>query len=440
MTRLTSFAGTTIGYNTMGCPTTYEGKTATWSKGKLSRLSSGTRLAGMASHSYSYNGYGQRVSRSYSYTAGTSGLNPVPLGQLTASSRKYYYDHSGRLIAEDVIKTYYGEGTTTENIVFLYDESGIIGMVHTVGTTANTYYFQRNLQGDVVAIYDSYGSLKAKYLYDAWGNCTISSETTSYDVANANPIRYRGYYYDDDTGLYFCNARYYSPKWRRFISPDDTAYLDPASVNGLNLYCYCGNDPINIVDTVSGKSVVANQNGTYPHTSASKLVGSANQFNLPKLPWLISNATTLYGTYSAISAGIPIFAHYFRYAKTIGDEFRLYGISKWRTSLQLADVNLKMTKLDGFLLGINVGLDIYDSIQRGVSLGGVALGAGLTAASGVGMLYLNKGIMWACTTVGTAISPGLGTAIGFVVGLAVSIVVDIWLGNALSEWIDQIAT
>ena len=71
------------------------------------------------------------------------------------------------------------------------------------------------------------------------GNCTISGNTT---VAKANPIRYRGYYYDDDTGLYYCNARCYSPKWRRFISPDDTAYLDPYSVNGLNQYCYCGND------------------------------------------------------------------------------------------------------------------------------------------------------------------------------------------------------
>ena len=118
----------------------------------------------------------------------------------------------------------------------------------TTSGVSNLYYFQRNLQGDVVAIYDTNGTLKAKYLYDAWGNCTISSETTSYDVANANPIRYRGYYYDSDTGLYYCNARYYSPKWRRFISPDDTAYLDSKSVNGLNLYCYCYNDPVNFAD------------------------------------------------------------------------------------------------------------------------------------------------------------------------------------------------
>ena len=246
--RLTSFGGATIGYNAMGCPTSYEGKTATWTKGKLSRLFSGTLAAGSNSYNYVYNAFGQRVSRSYTYMEGTSGSNPVQVGQLTAYSRSYRYDHAGRLIAENISKTVHGEGTSNENIVFLYDESAIIGMVHTVGSIASTYYFQRNLQGDVVAIYNKNGTLKAKYLYDAWGNCTISSETTDYDVANANPIRYRGYYYDSDTGLYYCNARYYSPKWRRFISPDDTAYLDPESPNGLNLYCYCYNDPVNFFD------------------------------------------------------------------------------------------------------------------------------------------------------------------------------------------------
>lgn len=99
----------------------------------------------------------------------------------------------------------------------------------------------------MVAIYDTNGTLKAKYLYDAWGNCTISSETTDYTVANANPIRYRGYYYDDDTGLYFCNARYYSPKWRRFISPADAHALSSTSVNGLNMYIYSGNNPVGII-------------------------------------------------------------------------------------------------------------------------------------------------------------------------------------------------
>lgn len=88
----------------------------------------------------------------------------------------------------------------------------------------------------------------AKYTYDAYGNCNIASGTTSFAVADANPIRYRGYYYDSDTRLYYLNARYYRPEWRRFISPDSTEYIDPENPNGLNLYAYCGNDPVNYAD------------------------------------------------------------------------------------------------------------------------------------------------------------------------------------------------
>ena len=86
-----------------------------------------------------------------------------------------------------------------------------------------------------------------KYEYDAWGNCNRYA-SSNVDLAHVNPIRYRSYYYDQNTGLYYLNARYYNPQWRRFISPDDTAYLDPETPNGLNLYAYCNNDPVNYVD------------------------------------------------------------------------------------------------------------------------------------------------------------------------------------------------
>ncbi len=63
-----------------------------------------------------------------------------------------------------------------------------------------------------------------------------------------NKIIYKGYYYDEESGFYYCKSRYYDPKWGRWISPDSIEYLDPQSINGLNLYCYCGNDPINYCD------------------------------------------------------------------------------------------------------------------------------------------------------------------------------------------------
>ena len=115
------------------------------------------------------------------------------------------------------------------------------------GATPQPYYYRRNLQGDVIAIYDANGTRTVEYAYDAFGKCTVKYSTIS-DLAYNNPIRYRGYYFDHETGLYYLNARYYNPQWRRFISPDDTAYLDPESVNGLNLYVYCNNDPVNNID------------------------------------------------------------------------------------------------------------------------------------------------------------------------------------------------
>lgn len=86
------------------------------------------------------------------------------------------------------------------------------------------------------------------------GRSTITT-LASNNFSGYNSIRYRGYYYDTETGFYFLNSRYYSPQWRRFISPDSTDYLDPETPNGLNHYAYCGNDPVNYADP-SGHSAV----------------------------------------------------------------------------------------------------------------------------------------------------------------------------------------
>lgn len=245
--RLTKCGSTSISYNSMGCPTTCNGYTATWTRGKLSKLSKGSKINGTHAYNYSYNAFGQRIGINYNYMAGTSSSSAVVMGMLTSYSHTFRYDQSGRLICESKTSQYYGEGSGTEKKVYLYDESGIIGMVYTSESgTTTTYYFQRNLLGDVIGIYNTSGTKVGGYAYDAWGNCTITLNTNG--IATKNPIRYRGYYYDEDTELYFLNARYYSPAWHRFISPDDTAYLDGETPSGLNLYVYCNNDPISLLD------------------------------------------------------------------------------------------------------------------------------------------------------------------------------------------------
>ena len=101
------------------------------------------------------------------------------------------------------------------------------------------------IQGDVVGVYNSAGTKVVGFTYDAYGNCTVSGNTT---LAQWCKIRYRGYYFDAETGFYWVQTRYYNPEWCRWISPDSLLYLDSETAHGLNLYAYCGNDPVNFTD------------------------------------------------------------------------------------------------------------------------------------------------------------------------------------------------
>ena len=106
--------------------------------------------------------------------------------------------------------------------------------------------YRKNLQGDVTHIYTADGALVAQYAYDAWGNCKTLVNVNG--IAELNPFRYRSYYLDSETGLYYLQTRYYDPETGRFISADSIEYLDPKTLGGLNLYAYCGNNPVMAVD------------------------------------------------------------------------------------------------------------------------------------------------------------------------------------------------
>ena len=115
-----------------------------------------------------------------------------------------------------------------------------------VQETENTYLFRKNIWGDVTEIYDTEGEIVGSYQYDAWGN--IISQSGS--MAGSNPFRYRGYYYDAETGFYYLQNRYYDPEIRRFINADKLELTPELSqvVEQLNLYAYCNNNPVNKYD------------------------------------------------------------------------------------------------------------------------------------------------------------------------------------------------
>ena len=110
------------------------------------------------------------------------------------------------------------------------------------------YYFQKNLQGDVIAIADQNGEVVARYRYDAWGVPTVTMDTTATGIATVNPYRYRGYYYDQDTGLYYLQSRYYDPVVGRFVNADEANFSVTYSILESNLYVYAVNDPISNID------------------------------------------------------------------------------------------------------------------------------------------------------------------------------------------------
>ena len=151
-----------------------------------------------------------------------------------------YLTQSGKVMRETV-KT---DGTVTSVLDFIYDESGKpFAMVDQLGAQPKTYYYVLNLQGDVVKLVDVSGAEVASYEYDAWGN--VLSQSGS--MAGVNPLRFRGYYHDSETGFYYLQSRYYDPVYHRFINADSYGSTGQGFV-GTNMFAYCNNNPAIFVD------------------------------------------------------------------------------------------------------------------------------------------------------------------------------------------------
>ena len=129
----------------------------------------------------------------------------------------------------------------SNNLHFFYDASNKPAIVEFNGTK---YAYVHNLQGDIVAILDSDGTAVVNYKYDAWGrqiDCTFETGNNEAEaLSTLNPFRYRGYVYDEETGLYYLRSTYYNSASCRFIS-EDTLLLSSQKVGMHNLYCYCVN-------------------------------------------------------------------------------------------------------------------------------------------------------------------------------------------------------
>lgn len=222
--KLTSFNGQAITYDSIGNPLTYYNGSSysfTWQGRQLV----GATTAGKAM-SFEYNADGIRTSKT---------VNGV--------ETKYYLNGS-QIVAE---------ANPNYSVMYIYDADGSpIGMQYRASSYAENvfdyYLFEKNLQGDIVAVYGSDGTKYLEYFYDAWGNFQIGYHNAgNLTPAALNPFTYRGYYYDSDLNLYYLNSRYYDQNIRRFINAD--SYVSTGQgILGNNMYAYCNNSPVNYVD------------------------------------------------------------------------------------------------------------------------------------------------------------------------------------------------
>ena len=213
---LTAFNGKSITYDAIGNPLSDGTWTYAWQHGR--QLASMSKSG--SSITYGYNANGKRISK-------------------TVNGTTYNYSYLGDQLTEMT----WG----SNKLHFTYDSTGPASVTY----NGNRYFYLKNAQGDVTGLVNASGTQVVSYTYDPWGAPMSTDGTMASTLGAANPLRYRGYVYDTETGFYYLSSRYYNPVWGRFINADtaDVLGASPDRANwDKNLFAYCDNDPVSRKD------------------------------------------------------------------------------------------------------------------------------------------------------------------------------------------------
>ncbi len=365
--KLTSYNGQAITYDEIGNPLSYRGYTLSWQNGR--------QLASLS---------GNGVTASYTYDV--DGLRTTK----TVNGVKHEYYYVGNRLQY--------EAFGSSKLWFFYDVDGNpSGVRYYNGSSTADYYFVCNWRGDVLKIFDSTGSLIVNYDYDAWGNVVSVKDangvviTSSTHIANINPLRYRGYYYDTETKLYYVNARYYDAKVKRMLNSDDISIVAVSleSLTDKNCFSYCDNNPVirtdgegNIWHVVVGAAVGGILN------SIDEIVGVVDAYknsgNIYQA-WLHLGVSFTSG---AISGGLSMTG--VGAAASAGINAVLSGGSELATQLidfgfQAKEMNLGINDLN-----LNVSSIVYETVVGGIS--SYSKGAGNKGVTNLGKATVSKSL------------------------------------------------
>ena len=190
---------------------------------------------------------GRRLMRYYESEMECESLYTYNADGIRTSKTVNGVKHTYHLSGTQILSEEWTDRWNRHVMVYIYDAAGQpIGMTHFQdGTLVDTYLYEKNIQGDVVAVYDYAGDLVVRYAYNAWGAVSETEYGSEYCEESfevlCNPFRYRGYYYDTETDFYYLNSRYYDPGVGRFINAD--GQLNESAL-GYNLFAYCENNPV----------------------------------------------------------------------------------------------------------------------------------------------------------------------------------------------------
>ena len=230
----------------------------------------------------------------------------------TGTNIAYGYDSDGKRITKTVNGTTYNYHYLGDQLVeltwggnklhFTYDSTGPLS----VNCNGTEYFYVKNAQGDVTGLVSASGTRVVTYTYDAWGNLLATTGSLAATLGEQNPLRYRGYVYDTETGLYYLQSRYYNPTWGRFINADE--YLSTGqSFFGNNVFAYCYCSPVNLTDHTGKMAEAAACFGVF---TAEEFAASLAVLGLsgPVVVWVIG-----------IGAVLVIGAEVYAYIQTADD-------------------------------------------------------------------------------------------------------------------------